>query len=86
MRIKLTSPNIAEMAIIAKVRLYHKILKISSNNKTVRRDMTHSKIRGHLVAFDHDAPLIADQNINPDELNNFFRLNFFGKNEKFLLV
>jgi len=40
---------------------------MSSINKTVRHDMIHSKIRGHLVAFDHDAPLIADQNINSDE-------------------
>ena len=71
MRLKLTNPNIAERAIIAKVRLYHKILKISSNNKT-RNDMTHSKICGDLVAFDHDAPLIAGQHLNHEEWTKYF--------------
>ena len=45
-RIGLTFPNTFERTILALVRLYHKIMKISQNDHQTS-DYTHSRIRGH---------------------------------------
>ena len=59
-RIGLPKPTVSELALIARIRHYHNVVKIQSN-KTVGCLTNHtvSKIRGHSIAFRHTAPIVC---------------------------
>ena len=74
-RIGLTFPNTFERTILALVRLYHKIMKISQNDHQTS-DYTHSRIRGHCISFGHDSPIIANDLLDKKQLSEFIKIHF----------
>ncbi len=57
-RIGLTMPNLMEQMIIARVRLYRKVVKLQKKGRQ-QSDSTHSTLRSHCIVFGHDAPIVA---------------------------
>jgi hypothetical protein len=59
-RIGLTAPNAYEVAMLARIRHYHNVVKIQPNGGNgSRSDYSRSKIKGHSILFEHDAPQLA---------------------------
>lgn len=60
-RLPLTQPNLLEMYAIARLRLYHSIVKIEGNNAygNNHTNFTRAKMKGHTIVFPQDAPKIA---------------------------
>lgn len=81
-RIGLEKPNMCEICIIAKVRTFITLLKIQDNTGQ-RRDYTQQTLRGHVVTFDHDAPVITSSVLDGFEsIKKCFRLHLICEDGK----
>ena len=57
-RLGLETPNIHDIAIIARIRRYGKIVKIRPSS-VGQRNYTRDQLTTHMTMFEHDAPYIA---------------------------
>lgn len=76
-RLGLTRPNAYELALISKVRLYFKVIKIASNSGD-RNDYTHSKLRGHMICFDAKSPEITANLLKKHRMKDLIKIHFTG--------
>lgn len=77
-RIGLTVPNLMERHVLARVRLYSRIVKIQPNVGQGRQDYSHAKLRAHCIAFAHDAPIVASDLLDVEKLADSIRLHFIA--------
>ena len=87
-RIGLTTPNAYEVAMLARIRHYHNVVKIQPNGgASSRADYSRSRIKGHSILFEHDAPQLANlalmfQNETneaiKESLSDYITLHFVG--------
>ncbi len=59
-RLPLTMPNLFELNILARYRMYNSVIKIQSNTQFgSRANYTGHTMKGHAILFQHDAPDVA---------------------------
>lgn len=59
-RIDLVLPNMLELMIISRMRMFHSIVKIQPNSgRNTRRNYTGYKLRTHVTLFRHDTPSVV---------------------------
>jgi hypothetical protein len=90
--IGLTAPNAYEVAMLARIQHYHNVVKIQTNGgASSRADYSRSKIKGHSILFEHDAPQLASlalmfQNETNDSiketLSDYITLHFVGPEDE----
>ena len=81
-RIKLTKPNEFESCILSKVRKFITVLKLQ-DNMAQRRDYTQQTLRGHVVTFDHDAPVVTSTALEGfHSIKTSFQLQLICEDEK----
>ena len=78
-RLGLTMPNFMEQMIIARVRLYRKVIKVQKRNHG-SNEGGHSSLRSHCIVFGHDAPMVASGAVNPHDLKDVLTLHLMGVN------
>ena len=63
-------PSMMELAMIARHRHFHNVIKVYNNHGVgCRSDGTHSQIRGHSILFRHDSPVVACLALMYEELH-----------------
>ena len=65
-RLGLTLPNLLELQILSRTRLFFATMKISSNLTGVVNSSLQSRFKCHAILFPHDAPTVASYMYNPD--------------------
>jgi len=59
-RLGLATPTMPELVLLVKVQHFHDVVKVQGNHKPGgRSDFTKNQIRGHSIAFRHDAPMVT---------------------------
>ena len=77
-RIGLERPNVHELIILARVRRFVKYIKIRSNSGA-NVNYTHCRLQAHVVLFEHDAPVVAAEQLeNRSDMMGMIKILLVG--------
>ena len=82
-RLGLVELNVVEQTIIAMVRLYRKILKITTPQGS-NLPYLQNQLVSHMIAFGHDAPKATADVLNPTDLKESMTFLFHAENKEML--
>jgi len=75
-RIGLEMPNLLEMQVLSRTRLFFATVKVSSNTHGVVNSSLHNRFKCHAILFPHDAPSVASYMFNSDVFGTNGLLDF----------